>query len=214
VNINNPTTFSTPDLTLATSNSSGTAGALRADDTVLVFDATLPDAITFGQSGAAGSGTTASYRNHAHAMVASPLQDIRCAVYADGTQSLANASDVAIAFNQESFDTDSMHDNTTNNTRITFTTAGTYVITTNIAFTANATGYRGISIRLNGSTTLNQLRFRAFSTPDNMLMSSTIYTFDADDYVEAVCYQNSGGALTTQPYGIYGTGIRAVKVVG
>lgn len=66
--INNPTTFSTPDLTLTTSNSSGSAGALRADDSILVYDTTLPDAITFGQSGSAGDTATAARRNHSHAM--------------------------------------------------------------------------------------------------------------------------------------------------
>ena len=71
MNINNPTTFSTPNLTLSTSNSSGTAGALRADDTVLVYDATLPDAIAYGQSGSAGSASTSARRDHSHAMAAS-----------------------------------------------------------------------------------------------------------------------------------------------
>ena len=71
MNINNPTTFSLPDLTLSTSNSSGSAGALRADDTILVYDTTLPDAITYGQSGATGSASTASRRDHDHAMAAS-----------------------------------------------------------------------------------------------------------------------------------------------
>jgi len=66
--INNPTTFSTPDLTLTTANSSGTAGALRADDSILVYDTTLPDAITFGQSGGTGSASTSSRRDHSHAM--------------------------------------------------------------------------------------------------------------------------------------------------
>ena len=70
MNINNPTTFSAPDLTLSTSNSSGTAGALRADDTILVYDTTLPDAIAYGQSGNTGSSTTASRRDHSHAMAA------------------------------------------------------------------------------------------------------------------------------------------------
>jgi len=68
VNINNPTTFGTPSLTLSTSNSSGTGGALRADDTILVYDTTAVDAITFGQSGSVGSAATASRRDHAHAM--------------------------------------------------------------------------------------------------------------------------------------------------
>lgn len=68
MNINNPTTFGVPNLTLSTSNSSGTGGALRADDTVLVYDTTLPDAITFGQSGNTGDTATAARRNHSHAM--------------------------------------------------------------------------------------------------------------------------------------------------
>jgi hypothetical protein len=68
VNINNPTTFGTPNLTLSTSNSSGTGGALRSDDTVLVYDTTAVDAITFGQSGSVGSAATSSRRDHAHAM--------------------------------------------------------------------------------------------------------------------------------------------------
>ena len=214
MNINNPTTFSPPDLTLSTSNSSGTAGALRADDTVLVYDTTVPTTIAFGASASAGDTATSARRNHTHGMVASPLQDIRCAVYSDAQQSLANQAEVALAYNQESFDTDSMHDNSTNNTRVTFTTAGTYVITSNVVYAANGTGYRKISLRLNGSTVLNQCRFDAFSTPDNLFMISTIYTFDADDYVETIGYQNSGGALNTEPYGIYGVGMRAVKVVG
>jgi len=65
MNINNPTTFSTPDLTLSTSNSSGTAGALRADDTILVYDTTVPASVTSGSS-ATGSAATAARRDHVH----------------------------------------------------------------------------------------------------------------------------------------------------
>lgn len=66
MNINNPTTFSTPDLTLSTSNSSGSAGALRADDTILVYDATVPTTISSGASASAGNSATAARRNHTH----------------------------------------------------------------------------------------------------------------------------------------------------
>lgn len=72
MNINNPTSFGIPNLTLSTSNSEGTGNAVRTDATVAVFDANLPDAITFGQSGAAGSAAVASRRDHAHAMAADP----------------------------------------------------------------------------------------------------------------------------------------------
>ena len=65
MNINNPTTFSTPDLTLSTSNSSGSAGALRADDTIAVFDTTVPANITTG-SASTGSAESAARRDHVH----------------------------------------------------------------------------------------------------------------------------------------------------
>ena len=65
MNINNPTTFSAPDLTLSTSNSSGSAGALRADDTILVYDTTLPANVTTG-SAATGSASTSARRDHQH----------------------------------------------------------------------------------------------------------------------------------------------------
>jgi len=68
VNINNPTTFGTPSLTLSTSNSSGTGGALRSDDTILVYDTTVPTTIASGASAAVGDVATAARRNHTHGM--------------------------------------------------------------------------------------------------------------------------------------------------
>jgi hypothetical protein len=68
VNINNPTTFGTPSLTLSTSNSSGTGGALRADDTILVFDTSNPASV--GTSPSVGSASVTSRRDHVHAQAA------------------------------------------------------------------------------------------------------------------------------------------------
>ena len=60
-----------PAFTLGTANAAGSAEtAVASDSTLLVFDTTVPDAITFGQSGAAGSATVAARRDHAHAMEA------------------------------------------------------------------------------------------------------------------------------------------------
>jgi hypothetical protein len=60
-----------PAFTLGTANAAGSAAtAVASDSTLLVFDTTLPDAITFGQSGAAGSSTTAARRSHEHPMAA------------------------------------------------------------------------------------------------------------------------------------------------
>jgi len=67
MNINNPTTFSAPDLTYTTSNSSGTAGALRADDSVAIFSTTAPVAIsTSTVSSATGDNPFASREDHVH----------------------------------------------------------------------------------------------------------------------------------------------------
>jgi len=58
-----------PAFTLGTANAAGSAvTAVASDSTLLVFDTTLPDALTFGQSGAVGTSTTAARRSHEHAM--------------------------------------------------------------------------------------------------------------------------------------------------
>lgn len=72
MNINNPTTFSTPNLTFSTSNSSGTAGALRADDTIQAYDATVPTTIAYSASAAAGSASVSARRDHTHGMPSGP----------------------------------------------------------------------------------------------------------------------------------------------
>ena len=58
------TTLTAPAWTLGTSNAAGTAlTAVASDATVLAFDAVLPDAIAFGQSGAAGNAVVAAKRD-------------------------------------------------------------------------------------------------------------------------------------------------------
>jgi uncharacterized protein YcfJ len=62
-----------PAFSLGTANAAGSAvTAVSSNSTLLAFDTTLPDAITYGQSGAVGSSTTAARRSHVHAMAAEP----------------------------------------------------------------------------------------------------------------------------------------------
>jgi len=71
LNINNPTTFSTPALVYSTSNSSGSAGALRADDTLAVFSTTVPTNIsTATVSAATGDNAFTSREDHVHGSTA------------------------------------------------------------------------------------------------------------------------------------------------
>ena len=212
--INNPTTFSTPDLTLSTSNSSGIAGALRADDTVLVYDTTLPDAITFGQSGAAGDTATAARRNHSHAMASETTNTIACGAYNDVDISVADSTTTTIALNAEAYDTDTMHDPSTNNSRVKATTAGTYQILGSIAWASNATGRRLIYLRYNGSGSGETVEVDTNQNGAHYMQVSAQHVFTADQYVELLVYQTSGDALNATTAGIVTPGLSMQKVIG
>lgn len=118
-----------------------------------------------------------------------------CRVYHNAAQALTTAVEASLAFNSERFDTNTMHDTVTNNSRITFTTAGLYVVTLNVTFASNATGNRVTTIRLNGATYLAYDIRAAVNGDTTNVAVTTIYKFAAADYVEARCFQNSGGNL-------------------
>ena len=66
-----------PAFTLGTANAAGSAvTAVASDATLLAFDTTAVDAITFGQSGSVGSATVSSRRDHAHAMEAATAHNV------------------------------------------------------------------------------------------------------------------------------------------
>lgn len=121
----------------------------------------------------------------------------QCRVNDDSTQSINNASTTAINFDNEDFDTDTMHDTSTNNTRITFTTAGKYLIGACIGFAGHATGYRQISIRQDGSATLAYHAYIGLVATTLYMNIITIAEFSAAEYVELMVYQNSGAGLNT-----------------
>jgi hypothetical protein len=114
------------------------------------------------------------------------------------TLSINNTTHTAVAFTAEDFDTDTMHDNATNNTRITFTTAGKYIIIANVSWASNATGIRQIRIRKNGTDDFD-LDARTLVVPHSGLGIAqevvTIMSVSATDYIELMVYQDSGGAL-------------------
>lgn len=120
------------------------------------------------------------------------------------TSGTANAT-TAIAFNTERWDTDTLHDTVTNNTRITVVTAGVYVLNFSGLITSAQDG-DVMRIRLNGSTSIAGQGFVTYApggttTTWNITMTA-VYTLAATDYVEAI-YVNSAG-----------TGARAVTNTG
>lgn len=95
------TVLTVPAFTLGSANAAGSATtAIASDSTLLAFDGTLPDAITFGQSGAAGVAAVTSRRDHAHAMVADPANLVII-----GTGAASNDADVTITGLGTTYDT-------------------------------------------------------------------------------------------------------------
>lgn len=117
-----------------------------------------------------------------------------CRVYHGTTQSITDSSLTALAFNSERFDPTGMHDNVTNNSRITFATAGVYVVSFSGEMNA-ATDYVAIiaQLRKNGTTTLASTHVQANSGTSYgpTITVTTVDKFAAADYVQALVYQDN-----------------------
>lgn len=115
-----------------------------------------------------------------------------CRVRKSSANNVADSTATAIGFGSEDYDTDTMHDNSTNPSRITFTTAGKYHVGAMIKWAGAAGGTRKVSIVLGGATTLAAVEHPADC--ESMTISLD-YVFTAAQYVELVVYQDSGGTI-------------------
>lgn len=111
-----------------------------------------------------------------------------------------------ILFDAETYDTDNMHDPVTNNSRITFTTAGRYDV--NIMITMPAIGaytQMDLNIRLNsGGSSAGGSSLRSQPYSDTIQAMPTIIfpfkrVFVATDYIEVFLTQSSSANRTTAP---------------
>lgn len=118
--------------------------------------------------------------------------------YHNTTQSITTATVTALSLNSEHYDTDTIHDLVTNNSRLTCKTAGIYEVIGMVGFAANATGWRASAIRLNGTTYLAQERRMNIGAADAAyLQVVTRWPLIVNDYIELMVEQTSGGALST-----------------
>jgi hypothetical protein len=129
-----------------------------------------------------------------------------CRVYHNAAQSLADNTATIIAFNSERYDTASMHDTVTNNSRITIPAAGLYLVT----FTgdmANDNDYLYIETLfvLNGATFIAGSTIGASTVAFPKPFLSTVYKFAVNDYVQVRILQDntSGNANNLSSGGNY-----------
>lgn len=128
-----------------------------------------------------------------------PVADIGCRVYRTSTQSIPNAAWTSLAFDSERYDTDGMHALSGNTGRITFKTAGKYIVGGNTQFVKHATGRRDVAII---NQALNHIALQALM-PVTVIINSTfsiatMYSFAVNDWIELKVYQTSGGNLNIQ----------------
>lgn len=120
-----------------------------------------------------------------------------CQVYHNANQSVPHdASGATLAFNSEDIDTDSMHNPVTNNSRITINTPGLYLVGYKIRYAGIAGGERTIQIFKNGSTARGSFSEAAPNgTAPISVECELLMQLAANDFLECVAYQTSGGAL-------------------
>lgn len=127
-------------------------------------------------------------------------------------QSVNDSTVTYIALNAtDSYDYNSMHDTSTNNTRITFNTKGVYNIIGEVGYDGNTTGIRYCFMDINGtSTRISTVKFATGGDAGQIqIQCGASYEFNAGDYVELGAFQNSGGALN-----VVGAWFAATRVAG
>lgn len=116
-------------------------------------------------------------------------------------------------FDNEHFDTDSIHDTVVNNTRLTIKTPGLYSVKARINFGANASGWRGLQILKNGGTAGTPYSQQPPVNGDNTTIEcAATLLLAAGDYLELQYFQNSGGTLSVGGGSGGGTSLEVVMV--
>ncbi len=115
-------------------------------------------------------------------------------------QTIGNSSFTAIDFDTETKDTDDIHDNSTNNTRLTVPLGVTVIrLHAGVAMAFDATGDRAYRITKAGSTGVGQPRIDISTSGFNAhgnLVSGPLDVVE-NDYFELEVFQNTGGDLDT-----------------
>ena len=96
-------------------------------------------------------------------------------------------------WDEELYDTDGMHDTVTNNSRITFKTAGKYSISAQSEWGINSGGFRFMDIIKNGVDSIARVRDLAENASEHNI--AFVGEFAVNDYIELIVFQDTGGNL-------------------
>jgi hypothetical protein len=111
-------------------------------------------------------------------------------------QTIATSAQTAVTWDGEVFDTNSFHDNVTNNSRVTIPSgkAGKYLITTMINYVNGGGSIRSLNIYKNGVAS-NDVAFPNNAVSNCVAVHSVVMDLAVADYIQIFTLQNSGGNL-------------------
>jgi hypothetical protein len=104
---------------------------------------------------------------------------------------VADNSLTMVALGDEDFDTDSLHDPASNNSRLTAKVAGKYLVTAYANWSINSSGTRQLRLTRN-STTISMVQQPGFASGGVSQIATDLIALSAGHYVEMAVYQNSG----------------------
>jgi hypothetical protein len=119
-----------------------------------------------------------------------------CRLFKSTGQTVFDATNTALTFDSETYDTNTYHDNSTNNTRITIPSgkAGYYLFVLKWSINESPTGYRQVDLRKN-NTSVDRTSIRGTSSGQNFVTLSTVQSASVGDYFEFFAFQNAGENL-------------------
>lgn len=111
------------------------------------------------------------------------------------SQLIAYNTKTAVAWNAEDFDTNTYHDNATNNSRLTVPSTGKYLVAANVIWDTNAGGLRRIGFMVNATTDYVINEFGPISSGQLVYVAATaILNLTAGDYVQCMVTQTTTAA--------------------
>lgn len=118
-------------------------------------------------------------------------------------QSLSSGSFANVSWTAESYDTDTMHDNSTNPDRLTCNTEGLYSVRSEVFFAGAAGGIRLATISLNGSEIVRATQWPLGAGDGVVCLPSIDVPLAASDYLTVAAYQSSGSPINVLSAGSF-----------
>jgi len=131
--------------------------------------------------------------------------DIGCKATLTSNQSISNATTTDVNWTNEDYDTDTMHDTSTNNERVTFKTAGKYFIMANINYTADVDTRAIVFIVNQSGLRIGVMDMDPSAGGAGDSTTCAVYNAAVDDWIKVQVHQASGSAKSLDSGEVYFT---------